>query len=711
MPWFRSPRLQYEGNEFPTAAPTAEDAHRLAAEALRPAHFFLGPGISLEAEHVTDEEISWEVFHGRLLPPEQTRRWQRFEAWNLFLVAEAGRSGEPLLSLKLDSAAGQLHIVRALEMYVWEYSGGREGCVIHGREVRKWVRELTGTIPLAAFTSIAALHDEIICRLFQAVVGTSRLPLTSVEAPLPLYSLGRLAYFYRSRLRQPAPKPMRSYRDLIKQVPIQESSAVETAKFLETVLHAIPPEELGTAADQLTRRLTAVTPNVLPNVLPDLEQSFFERIQNNSIEAGWERRQALLRSLMSMFNEASLSPYTDLVDKTLAFVRTMEDRSNLTAEDGANFLSALLRQVVRHLTAYDLVTFHNRGANYPDALLLDAALKDYLDRIERRPDLFLDAADDPPYVLREKRLRRRALRQAWLLRRRYEGHPVPETPTSEGEARRVLPPPFERVPDEQIAFPHKRTKRLYHGDPLKRWLGDQARAVLRQSVRDLRQPVELRQLGMAVFVDRPFDAGKTSLEPDQTLLFSYLAFSKAVARQRLQFLAERIGLIDDPAEYQEYQDRLENEVRVPGLPVHNVVGSRRPTVSLADALRVADDFVFLRTTATSASQFFRLYDFGPLHQRFGLDSLSWGTPGLIVRTGLSSHGTKAGLAIYDARIRKRVALDFDPRPGYASRGGIEYPVSPLRVRRVWEEVEGSDELRECRLEGEELCVPACPDYG
>ena len=59
-----------------------------------------------------------------------------------------------------------------------------------------------------------------------------------------------------------------------------------------------------------------------------------------------------------------------------------------------DFLGWLLRQLGRHLTAYDLVVFHHRGANYPDALVLDAVLKAYLIRIERRPELFLDDTRD-----------------------------------------------------------------------------------------------------------------------------------------------------------------------------------------------------------------------------------------------------------------------------------------------------------------------------
>ena len=43
-----------------------------------------------------------------------------------------------------------------------------------------------------------------------------------------------------------------------------------------------------------------------------------------------------------------------------------------------------------------------------------------------------------------------ALRQAYLLRRRYEGHPVPDVPTSPGEHARVFPDRYPHVPEEQI---------------------------------------------------------------------------------------------------------------------------------------------------------------------------------------------------------------------------------------------------------------------
>src|SRR5262249_18089237 len=171
------------------------------------------------------------------------------------------------------------------------------------------------------------------------------------------------------------------------------------------------------------------------------------------------------------------------------------------------------RQTGRHLTAYALVTFHHRGANYPDALLLDAVLKAYLARVNRRPPAFATDPSDNAVTAAGKRLRRRALRQGRLLRRRYEGHAVPDAPTSPGEHARVLPPEYPRVPEEQLLQPAKRKNLLFAGDPLPRHLGPHGESVLRESVADLRHADELRELGLALYLDRPLGDAKAPAEP------------------------------------------------------------------------------------------------------------------------------------------------------------------------------------------------------
>ncbi len=176
------------------------------------------------------------------------------------------------------------------------------------------------------------------------------------------------------------------------------------------------------------------------------------------------------------------------------------------AQEEVDIWARLLCQLTRHLAAYDLISFHFRGANYPDALLLDAVLKRYCHLIERQPLLFQGNAPD----IQDKgpRARRRTLRQACLTRRFYEGHPVPDEPTSPGENNRVLPPPFQRVPERQLLNILRREKRLYAAEPLPDLLTATTRNVLATSILDLADPGEWRELGTALFIERPSAAAK-----------------------------------------------------------------------------------------------------------------------------------------------------------------------------------------------------------
>src|SRR2546423_584371 len=90
---------------------------QLAADVLAPAHFFLGPALTLEWSHIPDTGEPWEIFQGRLLEPRFTRAERAFESWNVFAIEQGQRSGEPLIALKLDSAMQQLHVVRGLHSY------------------------------------------------------------------------------------------------------------------------------------------------------------------------------------------------------------------------------------------------------------------------------------------------------------------------------------------------------------------------------------------------------------------------------------------------------------------------------------------------------------------------------------------------------------------------------------------------------------------
>src|SRR5207248_8939878 len=172
---------------------------------------------------------------------------RRFEAWSIYRTDRGRAVVEPLLSVKLDASVGLIHVTRAIYCYAWEgYHAGDN--VYLSRETQKWVRELVGTIHLDHFRDIEELRDELICRLFQAVVGVSRLPLTSVEAPLPEFSLGQLAYFYRPSLDgAEAGMPLQSFQDLTERALHAGQSWLEQAKLVETLLHAVPLAEMGEA--------------------------------------------------------------------------------------------------------------------------------------------------------------------------------------------------------------------------------------------------------------------------------------------------------------------------------------------------------------------------------------------------------------------------------------------------------------------------------
>src|SRR5262249_53423932 len=210
------------------------------------------------------------------------------------VLEDGQRSTEPLLSLKLDGNHRQLHVTRAIHCYAWEgYHAGDN--VYLSRETRKWIRELVGTMDLKRFPSLHGLRDEVVCLLFRAVVGSSRLPLTSVEAPLPAFSLGQLAYVYRPDVKEAdaGSSPLRTFRDLIVHGLHKDLAWLEKAKLLEIVVRSAAPSEIDEAVELFHTRWS------------QLGQSSGE----------------LVALLQTVFNEIALSPYTDLVQKLLAFLR------------------------------------------------------------------------------------------------------------------------------------------------------------------------------------------------------------------------------------------------------------------------------------------------------------------------------------------------------------------------------------------------------
>jgi hypothetical protein len=637
-----------------------EQLRETVADVLDPRHFFLGGDAHLEWQGPVHEDLPWEVFQGCLLAPSQTRLRRRLVAWNVFWTDAGGRSAEPILAVKLDAEAGHLHVVRGLLCHVWEgYDAGDN--VYLSREAMRWVRELVGTVALGQVADVPELRRALAGLVFRAVIGTSRLPLTSVESPLPTFSLGQLAYFYQPQAN--GANGTRSRQALLSRALTAECSWSDKAKVLEAVLRSASTAELEAAARHFAGH-----------------------------EAG-----ALPRLLRTVFNEAALSPWTGFVDNALAFVQLLVRQGCLERAAEVDFLSWLLRQLGRHLTAYDLVTFHHRGANYPDALLLDTVLKRYLDLVDQTPGLFTsDSATG--------RRRRRALRQGCLLRRHYEGLPVPDAPTSPGENARVLPPPHVRVSDEQILQVSRRTRRLYEGDPLDRRLGEHVRMVLQQSMADLDVTEELRELGMAVFIDRPLGVFKAPAEPDRTLLLSHEAFSPSTARDRLRLLFDSLGLAADAGQRAAVSQALQQDPALSGLPLAAVQCEEGRIVSLADVRRAAPDFVLLRTTRQTVGDFLAQYDLAPLAARFALDFLTRDRQALIVPAPSRPGAGERVLTVYDAGLRRRLELGFRWKQGYESRGAMEWVGGGLHALRLWEAVGNEDALRENDLRAEGLIL-------
>jgi len=108
---------------------------------------------------------------------------------------------------------------------------------------------------------------------------------------------------------------------------------------------------------------------------------------------------------------------------------------------------------------------------------------------------------------------------------------------------------------------------------------------LQQSMQDLQQTEELRELGMAIFIDRPIDP---------SVLLSHEAFSQAIAARRLTELARLAKDLGCDFTPKSLQNELARTVPL-GLPIQEIHCPKGPVVSLADARRVSEDFVVSRT--------------------------------------------------------------------------------------------------------------------
>jgi hypothetical protein len=233
------------------------------------------------------------------------------------------------------------------------------------------------------------------------------------------------------------------------------------------------------------------------------------------------------------------------------------------------------------------------------------------------------------------------------VRMHYEGHRVPDAPTSLGESVRVLPPPFVRVPEEQILEVGKRRRRLFADRPTGELVGEFGRRALAPSIEDLDEPLELRELGMALFLDRPLGVQKEPGQVDRTPLVAYEAFSRSIAKRRLSELA-RAGWID--ASRRDALLAALADLPVPGVPLARLSAVERPgVVSIADAGKVAADVVFIRSTRGSLDDLLACLDLRALAAQSPAD-YEWLTSDanvLVVQHVSREAGGQACLHAYD----------------------------------------------------------------
>ncbi|MFL5329937.1 MAG: hypothetical protein ACJ8C4_13615 [Gemmataceae bacterium] len=566
------------------------EIEQAVAEALAPKCFTIHTDLCLFWDDA-EETLFWEIYQGRLMGQSMTREQRRFHAWNVWLFIEGQKNG-PIISVKRDLADGTLHVTRGLLCFGHRVVA--TGNVIESVEAQNWTFELVGSIRPDEF-STDQLQRELTHLVYSAVVGTGRLPLTSIEAPLPDFSFGRLGYF--------------------------PAGPEYFAKLLEFLLRS--------GADD-----AAILDFVPPTALP--------------------------QRLREVFLGISLSPYTDFVSRVLTLLRNQEALGAIAARDRVDFLSWLLRLQWRHLNAYDLFVFHHRGANYPDALLIDEALRDLIECANLWPELFAGP---------EAKLRRRGLRLGWLMRAIYAGHRVPSQPTSPGENQRVLPTPWERVSEEEIFNPYRRSRELFT-EAL-----DTPRPVeelLTSAMEDLMEADELQELGTALLLDRPLGTGKALGQPDQTPVLAYVARSRKLAIRHLDAVAKRNDPYLPPTVVSHLRGKL-SDLAMAGIklmPLNRL--PRSGVVSLDDAFQTADDFVVERTTVSSAAAFRAAFDLSPLGTAAD-DPAKWPLI-LPVR-----ENERELLRVIDEAFTPWLDLEIDASRGFQTRCGVELPIGGLEV--------------------------------
>jgi hypothetical protein len=141
-------------------------------------------------------------------------------------------------------------------------------------------------------------------------------------------------------------------------------------------------------------------------------------------------------------------------------------------------------------------------------------------------------------------------------------------------------------------------------------------------------------------------------------------------------LAEELAL-DLPADFATSMMQVLDRDAVAGLPAARLAEPARPTASLANVRRVADDFVIVRTLPGGLGDMLRLFDFSSVQARFDLPMLREGQRPRVVAMVQSMRGPMLGFFddVYECRLECRV----DDSEGFVRRAGVELPIAGLRV--------------------------------
>jgi hypothetical protein len=615
---------------------------RLLLDALSPGRLFVAADYQLTLHSPKEENIVWEIFRGQLLDARSTRETVAFLSVHVTIRAAHAAAELPLLSFRFrptptQPQAATLYVTRWLRCWVWEATD--EAGAISSRETERWIEELVGAVSIGDLNGASDAIEEMSRLAFHAFVGLSRLPLNSVESPLPAFSFG-VAGFFPS-------------------LPAGEKVLANSLALLD-----VHPHPAGNFDVDYPRRV-----ELFLRTADGATREAGARLFATQFPTDEPGKAAPWRILRRMFNDTSLTPYTAFVDNALHFARCLHDLVTESLENYASFLLHLIRQTVYHLTAYDLVTFHHQGANYPDALLLDALLRDVLALAKTHPKIFSNVRSHDDQEMTATRRRRRAFVLGWWMHGSLEGLAVPDAPTSPGENRRILSPPHQTVPEQQLSQPAHRTRRLFAERPLD-WTAH--RSLLDMCFEELADPAMLLELGTGLYLDRPFGVTKPPASLDLTPLLSYYLFSQKVAAGRLKRIAQLEPQLASKPEWGQALSFLQ-ELKADGIIVPAPAGPSR-TIRLQDCWRISDDFAILRATQETIRQLRTCFDWAKCAPPLKYwDQRRW----LPVAIPGEGPGVPSRIRFYDSAKTLRAECVVAAEEGFHRRGAVELPMPGL----------------------------------